>query len=139
LDGRKPDYIINIINNINSKVILLEYRYKNNLLIISLIDIGYKSDPICIFISDILANTENPLSRFIYRRLHAVGVASDIPIVYSTEKPGPGKIQLLPLPEEEFQNNIIAINPASEGEPKGFLIDIDLGKELNSVLSKASH
>jgi serine/threonine protein kinase len=38
-----------------------------------------------------------------------------------------------------FENNIIITTPAAEGDPKGRLIDMDLGKELNSVPSGASH
>lgn len=31
------------------------------------------------------------------------GITTGIPVVYSTEKPGPGKASLMPLPEEEFE------------------------------------
>jgi tRNA threonylcarbamoyladenosine dehydratase len=102
LDGRKPDFIIDAIDNIDSKVALLEYCHKNNLPVISSMGAGCKSDPTRIFIGDISASTEDPLSRSTRRRLRALGIASGIPVVYSTEKPGPGKAQLLPLPEEEF-------------------------------------
>lgn len=101
-NGRKPDFIVDAIDNIDSKVALLEYCYKNNLPVISSMGAGCKSDPTRIFIGDISASTEDPLSRSTRRRLRALGVASGIPVVYSTEKPGPGKAQLLPLPEEEF-------------------------------------
>lgn len=101
-EGRKPDYIVDAIDNIDSKVALLEYCYKNKLPVISSMGAGCKSDPTRIFIGDISASTEDPLSRSTRRRLRAVGVASGIPVVYSTEKPGPGKAQLLPLPEEEY-------------------------------------
>jgi tRNA A37 threonylcarbamoyladenosine dehydratase len=101
-EGRKPDYIMDAIDNIDSKVALLEYCYKNNLPVISSMGAGCKSDPTRIFIGDISASTEDPLSRSTRRRLRAVGIASGIPVVYSTEKPGPGKAELLPLPEEEF-------------------------------------
>lgn len=37
------------------------------------------------------------------------------------------------------ENNIIITTPSAEGEPKGRPIDVDLGKELNSVPSGASH
>jgi hypothetical protein len=37
------------------------------------------------------------------------------------------------------ENNIIITTPVAEGDPKGRLIDMDLGKELNSVPSGASH
>jgi tRNA threonylcarbamoyladenosine dehydratase len=101
-EGRKPDFVVDAIDNIDSKVALLEYCYKNNLKVISSMGAGCKSDPTRIFIGDISASTEDPLSRSTRRRLRAVGIASGIPVVYSTEKPGPGKAQLLPLPEEEF-------------------------------------
>lgn len=101
-EGRKPDYIVDAIDNIDSKVALLEYCHKHNLAVISSMGAGCKSDPSRIFIGDISASTEDPLSRSTRRRLRAVGIASGIPVVYSTEKPGLGKAQLLPLPEEEF-------------------------------------
>jgi tRNA A37 threonylcarbamoyladenosine dehydratase len=101
-EGRNPDYIVDAIDNIDSKVALLEYCHKNNLPVISSMGAGCKSDPTRIFIGDISASTEDPLSRSTRRRLRALGVASGIPVVYSTEKPGEGKAQLLPLPEEEF-------------------------------------
>lgn len=90
------------IDNIDSKVALLEYCHKNDLPVISSMGAGCKSDPTRLFIGDISNSTEDPLSRSTRRRLRAVGVASGIPVVYSTEKPGPGKAELLPLPEEEY-------------------------------------
>src|SRR6202012_5529144 len=56
---------------------------------------------------DISSSTEDPLSRSTRRRLRALGIPSGIPVVYSTEKPGPGKASLLPLPEEEFQKDSV--------------------------------
>ena len=101
-EGRKPDYIVDAIDNIESKVALLEYCHKNNLPVISSMGAGCKSDPTRIFVGDISSSTEDPLSRSTRRRLRAAGIVSGIPVVYSTEKPGAGKAQLLPLPEEEF-------------------------------------
>ncbi|CZR63751.1 related to E.coli molybdopterin-converting factor chlN [Phialocephala subalpina] len=106
-EGRKPDFIIDAIDNIDSKVALLEYCYKNDLPVISSMGAGCKSDPTRIFVGDISASTDDPLSRSTRRRLRALGVASGIPVVYSTEKPGPGKAQLLPLPEEEFKKGSV--------------------------------
>ena len=37
------------------------------------------------------------------------------------------------------ENNIIITAPAAQGDPKGRLIDMDLGKELNSMPSGTSH
>jgi serine/threonine protein kinase len=37
------------------------------------------------------------------------------------------------------ENNIIIIELPAEGDPKGRLIDLDLAKELDSILSRARH
>lgn len=105
--GREPDYVVDAIDNINSKVELLEYCYKNDIKVISSMGAGCKSDPTRIFIGDISASTEDPLSRVTRQKLRKAGIASGIPVVYSTEKPGPGKAQLLPLPEEEFKKGSV--------------------------------
>lgn len=101
--GRKPDYVVDAIDNIDSKVALLQYCHENKIKVVSSMGAGCKSDPTRIFIGDISASVEDPLSRVTRRRLRAVGISEGIPVVYSTEKAGPGKAQLLPLPEEEFQ------------------------------------
>ncbi|KAF2270217.1 hypothetical protein CC78DRAFT_550493 [Lojkania enalia] len=102
LNGQAPDYVIDAIDNIDSKVALLKYCHDNNLRVISSMGAGCKSDPTRIFIGDISASTDDPLSKSTRRRLRAMGVKDGIPVVFSTEKPGPGKAELLPLPEEEF-------------------------------------
>ncbi|KAI4199943.1 MAG: hypothetical protein LQ350_004295 [Teloschistes chrysophthalmus] len=101
-NGRRPDYVIDAIDNIDSKVELLKYCHKNGIKVVSSMGAGCKSDPTSIFVADISASIEDPLSRTTRRKLKLAGVSEGIPVVYSTEKPGPGKAQLLPLPEEEF-------------------------------------
>ncbi|KAL8996811.1 MAG: hypothetical protein Q9169_003780 [Polycauliona sp. 2 TL-2023] len=100
--GQRPDYVVDAIDNIDSKVELLKYCYRHGLKVVSSMGAGCKSDPSRIFVGDISASIEDPLSRSTRRKLRMVGVSAGIPVVYSTEKPGPGKAQLLPLPEEEF-------------------------------------
>lgn len=101
-EGRKPDYVVDAIDNVDSKVELLEYCYQNGIPVISSMGAGCKSDPTRIFVGDISTSTEDPLSRHTRLRLRKLGIASGIPVVYSTEKPGDGKAQLLPLPDEEY-------------------------------------
>lgn len=102
LEGR-PDYVVDAIDNIDSKVALLKYCHDKGLKVVSSMGAGCKSDPTKILIDDISSSTEDPLSKATRRRLRAVGVSSGIPVAFSIEKPGPGKATLLPLPEEEFQ------------------------------------
>ena len=100
--GRKPDYVVDAIDNMDSKVALLQYCHEHGIKVVSSMGAGCKSDPTRIFIGDISASVEDPLSRVTRRKLRAAGISEGIPVVFSTEKPGPGKAQLLPLPEEEF-------------------------------------
>ncbi|KAJ9310138.1 hypothetical protein C8Q69DRAFT_497785 [Paecilomyces variotii] len=99
---RKPDFVIDCIDNITSKVELLHYCHANSIPVVSSMGAGCKSDPTRVVVGDISQSTDDPLSRSTRRRLKALGVNSGIPVVFSTEKPGPGKASLLPLPEDEF-------------------------------------
>ena len=101
--GQKPDYVIDAIDNIDSKVALLKWCHERQIRVISSMGAGCKSDPGRVFVGDISASIEDPLSRVTRRRLRACGIAEGIPVIYSTEKPGPGKAELLPLPDEEFE------------------------------------
>ena len=101
--GPKPDFVVDAIDNIDSKVALIEYCHNNRIQVISSMGAGSKSDPSRIFVGDISSSIEDPLSRVTRRRLRAFGIATGIPVIYSTEKPGPGKASLLPLPDEEFE------------------------------------
>jgi len=102
LNGQAPDYVIDAIDNIDSKVALLHYCHTNSIPIISSMGAGCKSDPTRVFIGDISSSTDDALSRQTRRRLRLMGVKDGIPVVYSSEKSGPGKAELLPLPEEEY-------------------------------------
>ena len=101
-DGRRPDYVLDCIDNITSKVDLLHYCATNSLPVISSMGAGCKSDPTRVVVGDISQSTDDPLSRSTRRRLKALGISSGITSVFSTEKPGSGKASLLPLPDEEY-------------------------------------
>lgn len=101
-EKRKPDYVLDCIDNIDSKVALLLYCYQHDIKVVSSMGAGCKSDPSRICLGDISNSTDDPLSRSTRRRLRILGVKEGIPVVYSTEKPGLGKAELLPLSEEEF-------------------------------------
>ncbi|KAI2782247.1 ubiquitin-protein ligase molybdopterin-converting factor [Daldinia loculata] len=102
-NGQKPDYVVDAIDNIDTKVALLKYCHDHNLPVISSMGAGCKSDPTRIVVGDIGTSTDDGLSRSTRRRLKLLGVTKGIPTVYSTEKTGEGKAELLPLPEDEFQ------------------------------------
>lgn len=106
-NGQKPDFIIDAIDNIETKVALLKYCHDNNLPVISSMGAGCKSDPTRIIVGDIGNSTDDGLSRATRRRLKLLGVTKGIPVVYSAEQAGEGKAELLPLPDEEFQKGSV--------------------------------
>lgn len=110
----KPDYVVDAIDNIDSKAALLQYCHSNNIRVVSSMGAGCKSDPTRVCVDDISASTDDPLSRSTRRKLRAAGISEGIPVVFSMEKPSEGKAQLLPLPEEEFikgQVNQLSVLP----------------------------
>ncbi|MCJ1286149.1 hypothetical protein MMC26_005494 [Xylographa opegraphella] len=102
-EGRKPDYVVDAIDNIDSKVTLLRYCYDHGIKVISSMGAGCKSDPTRVYVGDISGSIEDPLSRTTRRRLRMLGISEGIPVAYSIEKAGLGKAELLPLPEDEFR------------------------------------
>ncbi|KAF2162803.1 hypothetical protein M409DRAFT_57866 [Zasmidium cellare ATCC 36951] len=106
-DGQRPTFVIDAIDNIESKVALLHFCHKNSIPVICSMGAGCKSDPTRVFVGDISASTDDPLSRSTRRKLRLLGVKDGIPVVYSSEKTGPGKAQLLPLPEDEFKKGSV--------------------------------
>ena len=105
--GQKPDFVVDAIDNIDSKVELLKYCYDNNIPVISSMGAGTKGDPTKVLVGDIGESTDDGLSRATRRRLKLLGITSGIPVVYSTEKAGEGKATLLPISEEEFQKGSV--------------------------------
>ncbi|KAI9172345.1 tRNA threonylcarbamoyladenosine dehydratase [Paramyrothecium foliicola] len=105
--GRRPDFVLDAIDNIETKVALLAYCHKNKLPVISSMGAACKSDPTRIVVGDIGTSTDDGLSRATRRRLKLMGITSGIPVVYSAEQAGEGKAELQPLSEEEFQKGSV--------------------------------
>ncbi|KAJ1734376.1 hypothetical protein LPJ61_001097, partial [Coemansia biformis] len=94
-----PDYVLDCIDNIDTKLGLLTYCHERGIRVISAMGAGMKSDPSRVQIADIGDTFEDPLSRAVRRRLKMAGVQSGIEVVYSSEKPG--KVQLVSLAESQ--------------------------------------
>lgn len=101
--GQSPDFVVDAIDNIDTKVGLLQYCVLHNIKVISAMGAGIKSDPTRICVGDISTSIEDPLSKATRRRLKLLGIPSGIPVVFSTEKPGTGKAELMPVAEAEVE------------------------------------
>lgn len=99
----RPDYVVDCIDNIDTKIDLLEYCYKNKIPVISSMGAACKSDPTRLNIGDISVSDEDALARAVRRRLKKHGITTGITTIFSAEKPDPRKASLLPLADEEFE------------------------------------
>jgi molybdopterin/thiamine biosynthesis adenylyltransferase len=92
LSGR-PDYVIDAIDNIDTKVSLLAACKRRNIPVLCVAGAGAKADPTRLRFTDISASAVDPLARSVrYRLKKDHGIASGIQVLLSTEKPRMGLV-----------------------------------------------
>ena len=80
------DYIVDAIDTISAKILLIESAHRTGTPIISALGAGNKMDPTRFQISDIYQTTVCPLARALRGHLRKRGIEAH-PVVYSTEPP----------------------------------------------------
>ncbi|MBF0614757.1 MAG: tRNA threonylcarbamoyladenosine dehydratase [Magnetococcales bacterium] len=94
LEQAQPDWVIDAIDSLNSKVNLLLAARARGLAVVSSMGAGGRLDPTRLVVGDVMDSTICPLAREVRRRLHRRGQGRGIWAVWSTEPPAP------PLPPE---------------------------------------
>ncbi|RWW75213.1 hypothetical protein BHE74_00016774 [Ensete ventricosum] len=90
-----PDFVLDCIDNIDTKVALLAACVRRGLKVLSAMGAGARADPTRIRVADLRESTNDPLSRVVrYRLRKDHGIEGGIPVVFSLEKP---KVKLLPF------------------------------------------
>ncbi|CAA0814553.1 NAD(P)-binding Rossmann-fold superfamily protein [Striga hermonthica] len=90
-----PDFVLDCIDNIDTKVALLAACVRRGLKVLSATGAGARADPTRIRVADIRESTNDPLSRSVRHRLRKdYAIDGGIPVVFSLEKP---KAKLLPF------------------------------------------
>ncbi|KAK9768004.1 hypothetical protein K7432_001689 [Basidiobolus ranarum] len=93
LEGN-PDYVLDCVQNLETKLELLKYCHDQQLRVISSAYAGGKADPSRIQISDLSDTYDDPWVRVLRRKLRKLGVENNISLIHSIEKPTelkPGK------------------------------------------------
>ncbi|KAJ1556469.1 hypothetical protein HK405_002009 [Cladochytrium tenue] len=98
----KPDFVLDCIDNIETKADLIDYCVKNGIRVLASMGAGAKADPSRIQIADISETFEDPLARVTRRGLRLRGIEKGVPVVYSIEKPN--SVKLLPLDEAKVDD-----------------------------------
>lgn len=81
------DYVIDAIDSLRDKVLLLERCASSRVTVYSSMGAGSKTDPAKIRVALLSATTNCPLARSVRRRLRQRNVPADIMCVYSEEQP----------------------------------------------------
>ncbi|XP_051146743.1 tRNA threonylcarbamoyladenosine dehydratase isoform X2 [Andrographis paniculata] len=98
-----PDFVLDCIDNIDTKVALLAACVRRGLKVLSATGAGARADPTRIRVADLRESTNDPLSRAVRHRLRKDhGIEGGIPVVFSLEKP---KAKLLPFEGTNGEEN----------------------------------
>lgn len=85
LDERPYDYVVDAIDTVTPKVMLLTACHQRGLLVVSSMGSGGKTDPSQIRLTDISKTNYCPLAKVVRTRLAKMGIKHGIACVYSTE------------------------------------------------------
>lgn len=99
-----PDFVLDCIDNIDTKVSLLAACVRRGLKVLSATGAGARADPTRIRVADLKESINDPLSRAVRHRLKRdYGIEGGISVVFSLERP---KAKLLPFkgPSGEAEN-----------------------------------
>lgn len=89
LDGRRLDFVVDAIDDVENKTALIVACVKRELPVISAMGAGNKLDPTSFKVDSIWKTSVCPLARVMRRKLRSAGINEDIPVVYSTAAPAP--------------------------------------------------
>lgn len=102
----KVDYVIDAIDDVNAKILLIEFCIKNNIKIISCMGTGNRVNPQSFRIGDIYKSFNCPLAKKLRKELKSRGIKKH-KVVFSEE-----------LPQKRMETNTIGSNsfvPSSAG------------------------
>ncbi|MBZ5856290.1 tRNA threonylcarbamoyladenosine dehydratase [Flavihumibacter profundi] len=86
LNTRQFDYVVDCIDTLSPKVLLMRNCVDLGIPIVSALGAGGKTDPSQVRIADIDDTHECNLARYVRKRLHKFGIRKGITVVYSPEK-----------------------------------------------------
>ncbi len=86
LNKYRPDFIIDCIDTVSSKLLIIKWAVENGVKIISSMGTGNKLDPAKFQITDIKKTSVCPLARVMRRELKNMGITSLL-VLFSTEEP----------------------------------------------------
>lgn len=90
----KPDYIVDAIDTITSKIHLIVECKKRDISLISSMGTANKLDPTQFVVTDISKTHMDPIAKVIRQRLRKLGIHKGVQVVFSPEEPLEPKVEL---------------------------------------------
>ncbi|HQX51979.1 MAG TPA: tRNA threonylcarbamoyladenosine dehydratase [Planctomycetaceae bacterium] len=112
----RPDFVVDAIDNVTSKVLLLETCLTQGIPVISITGAGARFDPTQVRVADLSRTKVDPLARILRKELakRGFGVEGDtgLPVVYSEEE-----VCAPEVPEWDLEQGFQCICPHREDSP----------------------
>lgn len=99
-----PDFVVDCIDDIDTKVDLLRYCHEKKLKVICSGGAGMRADPTKILIQDLSDTKDDRLTRAVRLKLKTFGIYSGIPVIYSNERTERDILPLMEHQEEDPDN-----------------------------------
>ncbi|MDY0164071.1 tRNA threonylcarbamoyladenosine dehydratase [Desulfobotulus sp.] len=96
-----PHVVLDAIDGLNSKVMLIREALLQDLYIISSMGAATRYDPGAIQVADISKTHHCPLARMVRRRLHRFGIEKGLVCVFSPEPPQNAEVPVVQRPETQ--------------------------------------
>ncbi|MCR5066613.1 MAG: tRNA threonylcarbamoyladenosine dehydratase [Erysipelotrichaceae bacterium] len=92
---RRPDYVVDAIDTLTSKVALWKYCQENDIRIISCLGTAKKLDPAKLKITKLEKTENDPMAKALRQIARKNGVSLKVPVVFSSEQPLNKRSELL--------------------------------------------
>lgn len=86
LDETAPDFVVDAIDSVSSKVSLIEQCYRRKLGLISSMGAGGRVDPTKLQYADIADTYHDGLAKVVRQRLRRIGIVRGVKVVFSSEQ-----------------------------------------------------
>lgn len=126
IDITSFDYIVDAIDSVKSKLLLIRLSKEANVPIISCMGTGNKFDPSKLVVTDIAKTSVCPLARVMRAELRKMGIIHS-KVVYSTEPP------MVPTPLDADARRAVPGSTAFVPASAGLLIASEVVKDLLSI------
>ena len=138
IDLSRFDYIVDAIDTVSSKLLLIERAYAAGVLIVSAMGAGNRLDPTRFEVSDIYRTSGCPLARVVRKELKARGIPS-LKVVYSRE------VAIKPIAEEPDGQSASALHAKRQTPGSvsfvppvaGFILAGEVVKDIAAKAAKA--